>query len=139
MLTFLDAEDAGSNEAAFPAARRRGFTYRADTREAYGWIGEGVGDAIEFELRGDAHRAATTVCFNYLKSYRHMGSVRASVDGGELRVLDALQDSASLAQAGGMHRRRARKGDPRAAPRDRRVRPRREQDQGDAGDLEGCG
>ena len=99
VLTFLDAEDAGSNEAAFPAARRRGFTYRADTREAYGWIGEGVGDAIEFELRGDAHRAATTVCFNYLKSYRHMGSVRASVDGGESRVLDALWTApASLKQ-----------------------------------------
>lgn len=58
-----------------------------------------VGDAIEFELRGDAHRAATTVCFNYLKSYRHMGSVRASVDGGELRVLDALWTApASLKQ-----------------------------------------
>ena len=65
---------------------------------AHAHVGRRV-EAWVVELRGDAHRAATTVCFNYLKSYRHMGSVRASVDGGELRVLDALWTApASLKQ-----------------------------------------
>ena len=67
---------------------QRGWRYRSDRPNKYGWIAEQVGARIAFELR---FGAAPRFCLTYLRSYERVGRVQVSLPSTGFRVeVDAL-------------------------------------------------